>query len=303
MEMYSQLMGAGNEPDIVCYTCLIQGFGNAGEYLKMEEVFQKMLEGGLQFDEKFVGSVLAVLGACQTDEQRRVCCRILEKSDQNMYDIVQKVCAEHLESEELQGAVNAIIRGYSQAAHQRYFNSLADLCKRLKHRDRGREMMRFAFIAGAYPGLQVRFASLWSLRLSALSVAAAEFALEWWVDVLQASFSQGLYLPLKFRIELLSAKMEKAAALEGSMLHVEKLEVVRSILEECKAPFEQSKGDGIWFETTLDDVRPWLWFRETASDDEQDTTGMVTAQFQDTVKGDPTEVAPEADERVPANFS
>lgn len=304
MDMYSQLIAAGNEPDIVCFTCLVQGYGNSGEFAKMEEVFQLMLDKGLQSDEKFVGAVLAVLSACKTDDQRAVCFRILEKSDQAMCSIAQQLCGnEHLEVEDVQEAVSAVIRGYSQVAQQRYFNFLADLCKRTDHADRGRQLMKFAFIAGGYPGLQVRFAPLWSLRLSALSVAAAEYALEWWVDVLQASFSQGLYLPQKFRIELLSPKMEKAASLEGSTLHVEKLEVVRSVLEAVKAPFEQAKGDGIWFETTLDDVRPWLWFRETEAEENQDTTGMVTARFEEPETGDPTQVAPESNDRVPEDFS
>lgn len=249
--MFSSLTKAGYEADVMAYTCLLQAYGNAKDYKKVEEILDEMVVANCAPDERLSCVVLNLLNSCDKDEDVELIRRCLRKSNEKLDTIVGQLFHDKLALRSLRSNFESLLRDIVEEAHKPICNSLMQLIWLKGDRSHAFLLLPMLHLLGVYPDLQSKSPTMWSLHLRSLSTGAAHCALLSWLSSLRYAVKEGQELPNRIIVETGVGRQTN-----GDDLRL--IVVISSVLDGMSSPFEECVGRQDWLEASGDKVSQWL---------------------------------------------
>lgn len=253
--MFSSLVEAGYPADVMAYTCLLQAYGNAKDYKKVEEILYDMVSANCAPDERLCCVVLNLLNSCDRNEDMELVRSCLRKCYAMLDNIVGQLFEDKIVLKNVQRDFQALLNGIAQEGHKPICNSLVQLVWQKGNRNHAFQLLPLLHLLGVYPGLQSKSSTMWSLHLRSLSTGAAHCALLIWLSSLRYAIREGQELPSRIIVET-------GVGRQVTRDELRLIVVLSSVLKEMSSPFKECADRQDWLEASGADVRQWL---ETAT--------------------------------------
>ncbi|KAG0559545.1 hypothetical protein KC19_10G113400 [Ceratodon purpureus] len=249
--MFTSLVEVGYSADVMAYTCLLQAYGNAKDYKKVEDILNEMVSANCTPDERLCCVVLNLLNSCDTKEDMELIRRCLKKCNPMLEDLVGQLFEEKIVLKNMQSDFQSLLKDTAEDAHKPICNSLVQLAWHKGNRNHAFQLLPLLHTLGVYPGLQSKSPTMWSLHLRSLSTGAAHCALLNWLSALRYAIQEGQELPSRIIVETGVGRQVNADELRLIV-------VISSVLKDMSSPFEECADRQDWLEASGADVRRWL---------------------------------------------
>ncbi|WOL09546.1 hypothetical protein Cni_G18299 [Canna indica] len=249
MQLFEEMLESGVEPNVMSCTCLIQCLGKAGRIEDAARVFHTALQRGIQPDDRLCGCLLSVVALCKEGETDMVLA-CLEKANGRLVGLVKMLGEEQVSFDDVKDEFRGIMNEAAVDVRRPFCNCLIDICRNQGFPPRrANELLYLGTLYGLYPGLHARKSDEWSLNLRSLSVGAAKTAFEEWMKSLISSVEQEEVLPQSFSIHTGSGTHKFSQGLACSFT---------SHLKKLAAPFQQNVESSGSFVASKEDLLSWL---------------------------------------------
>lgn len=249
--MFSSMIEAGYRADVMAYTCLLQAYGNAKDYSKVEETLNEMVSAKCAPDDRLCCVVLNLLNSCDTDEDVELIRWCLRKCNVTLDTIVGQILEPKIVMNNLQIDFQSLLKDISEESCKPICNSVMQLAWHKGDRKHAFLLLSMLRLLGVYPDVQSKSPTMWSLHLRSLSTGAAHCALLSWLSSLQYAIEGGQELPSRIIIETGVGRQINVDELRLSV-------VISSVLNDMSSPFEESVERQDWLESSGEQVRQWL---------------------------------------------
>lgn len=249
--MFSSLIEAGYRADVMAYTCLLQAYGNAKDYRKVEEIVNEMVSVNCAPDDRLCCVVLNLLNSCDRNEDVELIRSCLRKCNAMLDTIVGQIFESKIVLRNLRRDFESLLKDLAVEAHKPICNSLMQLALHKGDRNHAFLLLPMLHSLGVYADLQTKSPTMWSLHLRSLSTGAAHCALLSWLSSLQYAIKEGQELPSRIIIETGVGRH-----VIGDELRL--IVVISSILKVMSSPFEECVERQDWLESSGEKVRQWL---------------------------------------------
>lgn len=250
----TEMIESGFEPNIFVLTSLMQCYGKAKRVDEVVRTFDRLVGLGISPDERFCACLLNVMTQSPTEELPKLT-DCVEKAYPRLGKFVRLLVegdrdgAFEDEAESLFAVVGPDVR-------KAYFNCLIDLCVTVGLAEEASKLFEMGVAREAYPDLQGKNQSLWSLNVKGLSLGAAVTALHVWIGDLTKTVDSGEEIAPMLGINTGHGKHKYS---EKGLAGVFELR-----LREMDAPFHESPDRAGWFMATRVAVKPWLESRKSS---------------------------------------
>ncbi|KAF8414257.1 hypothetical protein HHK36_002257 [Tetracentron sinense] len=251
----NEMLEAGFEPNIFVLTSLIQCYGKANRTDDVVRTFDRLVELGINPDDRFCGCLLNVMTQTPKEELGKLI-RSIERANPKLGFMVKLLVEGETsdglfkqEAFELFGVISSDVK-------KAYCNCLIDLCVNLNLLERACELLDLGLRLEIYTDMQSKSPTQWSLHLKSLSLGAALTALHVWMNDLSKALEDGEELPPLLGINTGHGKHKYSDKGLASVLE--------SHLKELNAPFHEAPDKVGWFLTTKVAAKSWLESRSSA---------------------------------------
>jgi len=198
LELFEEMLEGGVEPNVMSCTCLIQCLAKAGRVKDAVRVFETSLERGVKPDDRLCGCLLSVIALCEQGEMDAVLA-CLEKANPRLVHFVEMLGKEETGFDQIKEELRGILNQANVEVRRPFCNCLIDICRnRSFPSQRANEILYLGNLYGLYPGLHAKSSDEWSLNLRSLSVGAANTAFEEWMKSLSTVVENKEALPENF---------------------------------------------------------------------------------------------------------
>lgn len=249
--MFSSLVDAGYQADVMAYTCLLQAYGNAKDYKKVEEILNEMVLVNCAPDDRLCCVVLNLLNSCDRNEDVALIRSCLRKCNVMLDSIVGQIYEDKIVLRNLRSEFGSLLKNIAEEAHKPICNSLMQLAWHKGERNHAFLLLPMLHLLGVYSDLQSKSSTMWSLHLRSLSTGAAHCALLSWLSSLRYAIQEGKELPSRMIIETGVGRQ-----VNGDELRL--IVVISSVLNDMSSPFEECAERQDWLEASGTSVRQWL---------------------------------------------
>lgn len=250
--MLNEMIESGFEPTIFVLTSLVQCYGKAKRINDVVKTFNRLLDLGINADDRFCGCLLNVMTQTPKEELGKLT-DCVEKANPKLGSVV-RFLVEELEGDgNFRKEASELFSSTVDEVKKAFCNSLIDLCVNLNLLDRACELLDLGLTLQIYTDIQSKSQTQWSLYLKSLSHGAALTALHVWINDLSKALESGEDLPPLLGINTGHGKhkySEKGLA-----------SVFESHLKELNAPFHEAPDKAGWFLTTNVAAKSWLGSR------------------------------------------
>lgn len=254
LEMFDEMLETGVQPNVMGSTCLIQCLGKARRIDDAQRVFNIAMERGIKCDDRLSCCLLSLMAICdKTDISKVVSC--LEKANPRLVGFVEMLGDEGAQFDEVKDELRGILNEAAVDVRRPFCNCLIDICRNRGYPSRrAHELLRLGTMLGLYTGLHTKGSEEWYLNLRSLSVGAAYTAFEGWMETLCDSVEHEDALPQIFSVQTGSGAHRFSQGLGSAF---------SSHLKHLAAPFRQD-GESGRFVAIKEDLVSWI--SRTSSD-------------------------------------
>ncbi|GLU20607.1 hypothetical protein SLE2022_367980 [Rubroshorea leprosula] len=245
----NEMLAAGLEPTIFILTSLVQCYGKVQKTDDVIGTFNRLLELGITPDDRFCGCLLNVMTQTPVEEFARLS-DCVEKANPKLGRVVKLLVEKQNGEADFKKEASELFESIDCDVRKAYCNCLIDLCFHLNLLERACELLQLGLLHEIYTGIESMSPTQWSLHLKGLSHGAALTALHLWINDLSKALESGEELPPLLGVNTGHGKhryTDKGLAT-----------VLKSHLEELKAPFHEAPDKVGWFLTTNSAAKSWL---------------------------------------------
>ncbi|XP_002975174.2 pentatricopeptide repeat-containing protein At5g46580, chloroplastic [Selaginella moellendorffii] len=259
--MFDKLKNLAVFPKAAFYTMLIKASKQAGDFDRIPGIFDEMIANGCSVNERMSGMLVSCASSSQiSDETRLGVLECVKKIKPRLHELLSRLLVLAKEDDDFDDIASEttefLLREITAPSRRPMCNAVIDFCCVLGSRNAARAILSSGVSAGLYHGLHTTLPSLWQLNLRTLSFAAAECALEAWIESLATAAENGDEFPEDLMVETGTGRAKEATN------SVSLSEFVGGVLKGMDSPFEENRRPGGYFIASGEAAKAWLQSRK-----------------------------------------
>ncbi|KAJ4785361.1 Pentatricopeptide repeat-containing protein [Rhynchospora pubera] len=250
--LFEEMPQRNLQPDVTCYTSLIDCLGKEGRVDDVVAAFESAMETvPSQIDDQLCCCLLSTMARCKDEMQMNAILACIEKASPMLHSLICMLWNESIGFDEIKKSFRELLSKAPINVRRPYCNCLIDMCTFRPGfpSDRPRELFHLGNIYGLYQGLQTQRLSEWSVDLRRLSLGAARAALDDWLESVAEAVEDSERLPPQFRIFTGYGLDRFKSALPNYL---------EGYLSDAGAPFHKSEKMAGSFVAEKADLLQWL---------------------------------------------